>query len=163
MPVPDGLAGELTQISLTGPGPAPSDYADADLRGSGCRQHFDGAVGPHHPITPSPSIRAGIDASRRYAPAIGENVGAHWLEEGDAADDAVVRRRRDHPAACSGAKNCESPGLSRKKRMWLAVIVSRDSHTMPENSATSSCGPTLRLPTYRRCTPPLTKSPKRQE
>ena len=34
------------------------------------------------------------------------------------------------------AKNWASPGLFRKKRMWLAESVSRDSHTMPENRAT---------------------------
>src|SRR5437879_3065626 len=39
-------------------------------------------------------------------------------------------------ATCNAAKNCESPGLLRKKRMWPAESESRDNHTMPENSAT---------------------------
>src|SRR6476620_8211334 len=39
-------------------------------------------------------------------------------------------------SVCSAEKNCESPGLFRKNRMWLAVIVSLDSQIMPENSAT---------------------------
>jgi hypothetical protein len=37
---------------------------------------------------------------------------------------------------CSAAKNCASPGLFRKKRMWPADRLSHDNQTMPENSAT---------------------------